>query len=71
MTVFGDVTVDIREAVANGILDALEALSSGVSLAPDEREALIKYRNNRAANMRRARAAVAKAVNAGKGRAEI
>jgi hypothetical protein len=68
MTVFGDVTVDIREAVANGILDALEALASGVSLAPDEREALVKYRNNRAANMRRARAHVAKAVNAGKAR---
>jgi hypothetical protein len=53
---------DIRKAVAQGFADALEALS----LAPDELEALQKYRNNRAANLRRARAHVAKAVNAGK-----
>jgi hypothetical protein len=61
-------TDDIREAVAQGVRDALEALAFAVSLTADEREALAKYRNNRAANMRRARAHVAKAVNAGKAR---
>jgi hypothetical protein len=70
MTVFVDVeprfddeagkkiTEDIRKAVAQGFADALEALS----LTPDEREVLAKYRNNRSANLRRARAHIAKST---------
>jgi hypothetical protein len=62
------VALDIRYAVAAGVGDALEALTFAMSITPDERQALEKYRNNKAANLRRARAAVDKAVNAGKAR---
>jgi hypothetical protein len=60
------VAVDIREAVANGVRDALEALAFGLTMTADEREALERYRNKRAANLRRARTLVNKSVNAGK-----
>jgi hypothetical protein len=59
------VTVNIRDAVAQGVRDALEALAFGLSMTPDEIQALEKYRNNKAANLRRARAHVAKSLNKG------
>lgn len=60
------IAVDIRGAVAAGFMDALEAVTYGLSLTPDEREAVEKYRRNKAANLRRARSLVARSVNAGK-----